>query len=147
MSENGLVNRRKVLAGTGIVAVGAVVAACSSSNEGSPAATEDTAIGGTKVGATGTVLAAVADVPVGGGVVMSDPPVVVTQPKAGEIKGFTAICPHAGCLVGSVTADEIICPCHGSRFSAVDGSVTSGPAQQGLAPAAVSVQGANVVLA
>jgi nitrite reductase/ring-hydroxylating ferredoxin subunit len=147
MSEFGVVNRRNVLAGTGIVAVGVVVAACSSSADVAPSATADTAIEGTKVGATGTVLAAVADVPVGGGVVISDPPVVVTQPKAGEIKGFTAICPHAGCLVGSVTKDEIICPCHGSRFSAVDGSVIAGPAQEGLSAAAVSVQGTNVVLA
>jgi len=147
MSENGLVNRRNVLAGTGIVAVGVVVAACSSSGESAPVASTDPAVGGTAVGAKGVVLAAVADVPIGGGVVISDPPVVVTQPKSGEIKGFTAICPHAGCLVGEVTKDEIICPCHGSRFSAVDGSVIAGPAAQDLAPAAVSVQGTNVVLA
>jgi len=93
------------------------------------------------------VLVAVAAVPVGAGVVVSEPPVVVTQPKAGEINGFTAICPHAGCLVGSVEKDEIICPCHGSRFSAVDGSVIVGPAEQGLTPVAVLVQGTNVVLA
>ena len=143
MTEQSLVNRRHVLAGTGIVAVGVAVAACApgSSNEANPD------IKGTTVGASGTVLAAVADVPVSGGVVMSDPPIVVTQPKEGDIKGFTAICPHAGCLVSSVENDEIICPCHGSRFSAVDGSVIQGPAQQPLESADVKVNGTNVVLA
>ena len=147
MSENGLVNRRKVLAGSGIVAVGVVAAACSSSGESAQVVPSEADSGPAAAGPKGTILAAVDDVPVGGGVVISDPPVVVTQPKAGEIKGFTAICPHAGCLVGAVAKDEIICPCHGSRFSAVDGSVIAGPAEQGLAPAAVSVQGTNVVLA
>lgn len=143
MSDHSNVSRRTVLAGTGVVAVGVAVAACApgSSDEANPE------IKGTNIGATGTVLAAVSDVPVGGGVVVSDPPIVVTQPKAGQINGFTAICPHAGCLVASVVDDEIICPCHGSRFSAVDGSVIQGPASQGLEPASVSVKGTNVVLA
>lgn len=143
MSDHSNVSRRTVLAGTGVVAVGVAVAACApgSSDEANPE------IKGTNIGATGTVLAAVSDVPVGGGVVVSDPPIVVTQPKAGQINGFTAICPHAGCLVASVVDDEIICPCHGSRFSAVDGSVIQGPATQGLEPASVSVKGTNVVLA
>ena len=143
MSDQSIVNRRTILAGTGIVAVGVALAACAPG-------TEDEAnpeIKGTNIGASGTVLAAVADVHVGGGVVVSDPPIVVTQPKAGELKGFTAICPHAGCLVSSVQNDEIICPCHGSRFSAVDGSVIQGPAEQSLEVAAVSVKGTNVVLA
>ena len=143
MANQPIVNRRNVLAGSGIVAAAVVVAACA---PGSDEASSDN-IQGTKVTASGTVLAAVADVPVSGGVVISDPPIVVTQPKNGEIKGFTAICPHAGCLVSTVENDEIICPCHGSRFSAVDGSVIQGPAEQGLAVAAVSVKGANVVLA
>ncbi len=143
MANQPVVNRRNVLAGSGIVAAAVVVSACA---PGSDVANSDN-IQGTTVGASGTVLAAVADVPVSGGVVISDPPIVVTQPKNGEIKGFTAICPHAGCLVSTVENDEIICPCHGSRFSSVDGSVIQGPAEQGLAAAAVSVKGANVVLA
>jgi Rieske Fe-S protein len=143
VSEQSLVNRRHVLAGAGIAAVGVAVAACApgSSDEANPD------IQGTSVGASGTVLAAIADVPIGGGVIISDPPIVVTQPKSGDIKGFTAICPHAGCLVSTVENDEIICPCHGSRFSAVDGSVIQGPADQPLEPADVNVKGTNVILA
>lgn len=85
-----------------------------------------------------------ADIPVGGGVVVSEPPVVVTQPTAGEVKAFTSICPHQGCKVSEVTNNEIYCPCHGSKFSAIDGSVIQGPATEGLAAAAVAVDGTKV---
>ena len=63
-----------------------------------------------------------------------------------EMKAFSAICTHEGCLVGSVVDNEIICPCHDARFSATDGSVLQGPATEPLAESAVSVQGGNVVL-
>ena len=92
------------------------------------------------------MLAPVSDIPVGGGQVFDGPKVVVTQPESGVIKGFTAVCPHQGCLVSSVENNEILCPCHGSLFSAQDGAVIQGPATQGLAPQPVSVVGEDVVL-
>jgi Rieske Fe-S protein len=82
----------------------------------------------------GDALVAVSEVPVEGGVVFPDPAVVVVQPAAGDVKCFSAVCPHQGCLVASVEANEILCPCHGSLFSAQDGSVIQGPARQGLPP-------------
>jgi len=96
--------------------------------------------------ALGDVLTSVDDVPVEGGVVIADPPVVVVQPSSGDIKGFSAVCPHQGCLMSSVEANEIVCPCHGSLFSAEDGSVIAGPAREGLPAVPVSVQGDSVVL-
>ncbi len=86
----------------------------------------------------------VADIPIGGGVIVSEPPVVITQPNAGEVKAFTSICPHQGCKVSEVSNNEIYCPCHGSKFSALDGSVIQGPATEGLAAAAVAVDGTKV---
>jgi Rieske Fe-S protein len=85
-----------------------------------------------------------ADIPVGGGVVVAEPPVVLTQPTEGEFKAFTSICPHQGCKVSEVSNNEIYCPCHGSKFSALDGSVIQGPATEGLAAAAVAVDGTKV---
>ena len=85
-----------------------------------------------------------AEIPVGGGVVVAEPPVVLTQPTAGEINAFTSICPHQGCKVSEVSNNEIFCPCHGSKFSALDGSVIQGPATEGLAAAAVAVDGTKV---
>ena len=45
-----------------------------------------------------------------------------------------------------VTNDEIICPCHGSKFSATDGSVTNGPATQPLAAEPITVSGEQITL-
>jgi Rieske Fe-S protein len=43
------------------------------------------------------------------------------------------VCPHAGCTVSyDPTAKLIVCPCHGSEFSASTGGVELGPAAAGL---------------
>jgi nitrite reductase/ring-hydroxylating ferredoxin subunit len=144
------IERRTVLQVSGALAVGGLVAACSTGG-GSPSggAAQPTQGGAgsaaASAGAPGAV-ASTADIPVGGGVIVTDPAVVVTQPTAGEFKAFSAICTHQGCLVGEVADNEIICPCHGSRFSATDGSVLQGPATDPLASAAITVQGGSVVL-
>ncbi len=93
-------------------------------------------------GGGGTI--ATSDVPVGGGKILADKQVVVTQPTKGDFKAFTAICTHQGCLVTRVQGGEIICPCHGSQFSIKDGSPTSGPAQSALASKKVSVEGDQI---
>lgn len=141
--------RRTVLAGSGLVLASLTVAACSSGeNVAEPSASATTVPEPSRsTGGGGQVLAATSAVAVGGGVIVSSPPIVVTQPSAGQFKGFIAICPHQGCLVASVEDNEIICPCHGSRFSASDGSVINGPAEIGLQFADVAVEGSNVVLA
>jgi Rieske Fe-S protein len=72
--------------------------------------------------------------------------VVITQPSEGEVKAFSAICTHQGCLVSEVVDNEIVCPCHQSLFSAVDGSVIQGPATEPLPAAGITVDGGNVVL-
>lgn len=103
--------------------------------------------GAAGVDGTAGTIAATVDVPVGGGLVVKDRKVVVTQPKAGEFKGFTAVCTHAGCVVKEVAGGTINCPCHGSKFSITDGSVVAGPAKQPLAEAPVTVDGAQIVSA
>lgn len=148
MSTEFTVDRRTMLQAGGVVAVGLAVAACGSGEPASSgsAPAESTPASADSAGPAGSVVTAVADVPVGGGVIIQEPPIVVTQASAGEIRAFTAICPHAGCLVSEVVDGEITCPCHGSAFSIVDGAVIQGPATQGLAPQPVSVQGDSVIL-
>ena len=143
-----MVERRTVLQVSGVLAVGGVLAACGggagSEPSGAAAGVASDAVGSSGEGAA---IASVGDVPVGGGVVNDEVAIVVTQPSDGSIKAFTAVCPHQGCLVSEVVDNEIICPCHDSRFSAVDGAVLQGPATEGLAAASVVVQGDSIVLA
>ena len=91
-------------------------------------------------------IADAADVPVGGGVILAERKLVITQPTKGDFKGFSAVCTHQGCLVDDVT-DTINCPCHGSSFSIEDGSVVGGPAPSGLAAKALVVEGGSINLA
>jgi Rieske Fe-S protein len=72
---------------------------------------------------------------------------VITQPHAGSYDAFTAVCTHQGCLVATVSGGTINCPCHGSRFSIVNGSVVNGPATSPLAPVSIKVQGTSIVQA
>src|SRR5690348_13978586 len=51
------------------------------------------------VGSGGTPVAAAADVPVGGALVVESLELVVTQPEAGRYTGLSAICTHTGCIV------------------------------------------------
>lgn len=95
----------------------------------------------------GRPLGPTSEVPVGGGHIFTDQQVVVTQPKAGEFKAFSAVCTHQGCLVSSVADGQIRCPCHGSAFSATDGSVLAGPAPSPLPAERIKVSGGRISLA
>ena len=139
-----MVERRTVLQASGVLAVGGVLAACGGGTDSE--SSDSTATTGAVAAGQGVVIASVGDVPLGSGIVNDEVAVVVTQPSEGAIKAFTAVCPHQGCLVSEVVDNEIICPCHGSRFSAVDGAVLEGPATEGLAAASVVVQGDSVIL-
>ena len=80
---------------------------------------------------------------IGGGVILTDQKIVITQPTEGEFKAFTAVCTHQMCMVAGV--DETInCTCHGSKFSITDGSVVTGPATKPLEELKVTVTGGRV---
>ena len=92
-------------------------------------------------------LALTSDVPIGGGKILADKKIVITQPRAGSFEAFTAVCTHQGCTVSSVSGGTINCPCHGSKFSITNGSVVTGPAASALAPVSIKVQGTSIVQA
>ncbi len=138
------VNRRVVLAGAGAVGAAGLLAACSSGNTTSSEVVP-TAAPETPAATNANAVAETSQVPVSGGLVIDDKQLVVTQPKEGQFKAFTSICPHQGCTVGEVTADAIICPCHGSEFSPETGEVLMGPAMTGLTPVAIKVKGTEII--
>ena len=51
--------------------------------------------GGASSETAGQELISATDVPVGGGTVLPDEKIVVTQPREGDFKAFSAICTHA----------------------------------------------------
>jgi Rieske Fe-S protein len=145
MEDPTVLTRRAVLGGCG-AACAVALTGCAGYGAGGPAPAPAPAPA--PVPAAGPVaLAAVTDVPVGGGVVVAAQDVVVTQPVAGEFKAFSATCTHQGCTVSEVVGGTINCPCHGSRFAVADGSPTAGPAKKPLPEKAVAVQGNTVVFA
>jgi len=136
--------RHVLLGGSAVVAAGAL-AACGGSNESVAEAPVDGGAGADQEFAPPSTLST-NDVPVTGGVILENEKIVVVQPEAGSFAAFTAVCPHQGCPVTSVEANEIICVCHNSKFSSFDGSVLGGPAQQGLAAASISVDGTSITV-
>lgn len=158
--------RRCALFGAGGIGAAAVLAACSSgsSHDGSGASTNSatspsaptsaassSAAGGSTTSAPpaagGATIAPLADVPVGGtGSGRSGgETVLLSQPSAGKVEGFSAVCPHQG---GQVKPDggKFRCSLHFSEFD-LDGKVIKGPAQTDLTSVAVAVSGADVVKA
>ncbi|GEK23416.1 Rieske (2Fe-2S) protein [Cellulomonas xylanilytica] len=90
-------------------------------------------------------LAAVDDIPDGGGIVLSDDKLVLTR-DGGAVRCFSAVCTHQGCLVGGVQDGEIRCPCHGSAFDAATGAVVRGPATEPLEAEEIEVTDQGEVL-
>ena len=121
------------------------VAACSSPSTASPGGGTTTAGGATSAGSAGIKIP-LSDIPVGGGVIRAADKVVVTQATAGQYKAFSAVCQHMGCIVGSIEGKNIICPCHGSTYSIVDGSVVKGPTTKPLIPKTASTEGSDLVV-
>jgi nitrite reductase/ring-hydroxylating ferredoxin subunit len=136
--------RRGALAGIGVAGVAAVVAACGGGSGGTSGS------GGSGAGGSSgssTALGATSEIPVGGGKIFTAEKVVVTQPKAGEFKGFSAICTHMGCTVDKIAAGTIDCPCHGSKYSITDAHVVHGPAPKPLPVKKIKVANGKVSLA
>jgi Rieske Fe-S protein len=149
--------RRTVLVGGAAVAA-AAVAACTSTPASTSPVPPAVPPGGldtgvphppgpppSAVGSAGTRVAAAADVPVGGALVVDGLELILTQPAAGQFAGFSAECTHAGCIINRVEGAALVCPCHGSRYG-LDGAVQRGPAERALKSRPVTVVDGNIVL-
>ncbi|WP_411284282.1 Rieske 2Fe-2S domain-containing protein [Lapillicoccus sp.] len=140
-------DRRTVLRAAGVLGVGVAgagsLAACGSSASGESAAPG--ARGTSATSSTGSVVK-VADVPVGGGIILADE-LVVTQPTPGMFKAFSATCTHKQCTVSKVESGQIVCSCHGSHFDITTGAPTAeSPAKAPLGSRTATVSGATITI-
>jgi cytochrome b6-f complex iron-sulfur subunit len=96
-----------------------------------------------------TNVGAVEDFPLNSAKIVSvnDKPVIVVNTKAGELKAFSAICTHLGCIVSWSARKSIIhCPCHDGFFNPVTGAVVSGPPPSPLPQYELVVKDGNVLI-
>ncbi|KES03217.1 hypothetical protein BU52_31640 [Streptomyces toyocaensis] len=139
--------RRTVLLATGTAAL---ITGCGSDGgedggeDGGGGTSSDTAGPDAPDAPAGQGLTSTADVPVGGGTVLRDDGIVVTQPEKGVFRAFSAICTHQNCVVADVADGSINCTCHGSRFAITDGSVEQGPATRPLPEERITVEGNSI---
>jgi Rieske Fe-S protein len=161
MAEPGVpASSRRTLLASVCAASAAALAGCTTYNAnnggiaGAPPAQSSSTTAAPAGGSTGAatasgppVLAKTTDIPVGGGKILADQKIVITEPQAGSFKAFTAVCTHQGCIVTTVSGGTINCPCHGSKFSIANGSVVNGPAPSPLTPVSIKVQGTSIVQA
>ena len=56
---------------------------------------------------------------------------IIIDKRGDEVKIYSSRCTHLGCRINKVEENELVCPCHGSRF-AYNGSAIKGPASNPL---------------
>jgi cytochrome b6-f complex iron-sulfur subunit len=146
------ISRRDALTVGAAAAGGVVLAGCSSGSSKSgtsapanPAPSKGSESAGS--GSSGKPLTPLSDVPVGGAVSATGAdgkPIIVSQPTAGTVVAFSAICTHMGCTVAPA-GKQLHCPCHGSRYDASTGQVLRGPAPRPLPKVDVHLVSGEVV--
>lgn len=139
-----MISRRGVIASAVGVSAVAALTACTP---------EVTNLGTTSEPSTPTTsgpvaVAKITDIPIGSGKKfdVDGTPILITQPRVGEFRGFSAICTHAGYVMNNMANSEIKCDNHGAVYSADDGSVLSGPAPRALGKVEVTVDGDDILV-
>ena len=148
--------RRRLLLGIAGVGTTTLLTACGSGGSGGgrrrrgyDASDPEAPYTGPRASEDPPPLARVEDIPLGGGLLVSDDlgEVLLVRPEEGVVYGFDPRCPHQGVTVEPPTNGVIVCPQHGSRFDAENGSLLQGPASRGLEPIPVRIFEDNVIRA
>ncbi|ASN39037.1 hypothetical protein CGQ24_08410 [Arthrobacter sp. 7749] len=132
-----LPTRRGILGASLVAGAAVTLVSCGSADEAakSPEATGN---------ATDAI--AVAKLPVSGtaSVTIGGAGYLLYRPDQTTVLAYTSVCTHQGCKVGTGSGTTFKCPCHGSEYSKLDGSVTQGPAPKALTRFAAVIQGDQV---
>lgn len=72
-------------------------------------------------------------------------PILLLHTLKGELRAFSAVCPHLGCVVRHDPAAGLRCRCHGGRF-ADDGRNAGGPPTRPLERLVVNVEEGEVLV-
>lgn len=155
MTSTPRLHRRPLLGCAALYGVaGPILMACSSDRgdegtdqSGTPSSPTEGQEDGDGGGGQAAALVAASEVPVGGGVALTDQKVVVTQPSEGEFKAFEAVCTHQGGAITRVEDGEMVCSLHQSHFAIDDGEAVSGPASNPLPEINVRLRDGQVVRA
>jgi len=83
------------------------------------------------------------DIPLRGALVFNRSRVVIIRSEE-DVYALSLVCTHLGCTV-NVTADNIVCPCHGSIFDR-EGKVLKGPSDKPLKRLEVEERGEKLVV-
>lgn len=149
MNDHAPLTRRTLVtiggAATGAVLLAACTPGGAQDSGGSGSGSGGPGSGGS--GGSGSAQVSLASIPVGGAVsaTLAGQPIVVSQPTAGQVVAFSAVCTHQGCTVAP-QGKEFDCPCHGSRFDATTGDVLNGPARDPLPKLKAEVSGDSVTV-
>jgi Rieske Fe-S protein len=138
MTDHAPLTRRTLVTIGGASAGAVLLAACT------PGGAEGSGGSG---GGNGPAKCALSSIPVGGAVsaTLDGKPIVISQPSAGTVVAFSAVCTHQGCTVAP-QGKEFDCPCHGSRFDGTTGDVLEGPARDPLPKLKAAVSGDSVTV-
>lgn len=144
MTDSAALTRRSLLIAGG-AGTALALAACAPADTDSSTGT-DTGTGSDAGSGTPTEVAVLSDIPVGGAiaVMLDGSQIIVSQPTAGEVVAFSAICTHQGCIVVPDTTG-LNCPCHQSLFDTATGAVLKGPATKALPSVTVTLDGDTVL--
>ena len=128
---------RAVALGVSMSAIGAFLAACSTSATSSPATQTPASQAPASAGGGSGAIANTKDLGSTASVAFKIPsdghPGVIVKLDDGSFVAYDATCTHAGCTVAYDGTSLLVCPCHGSRFDAAQGAkVVTGPASRPL---------------
>lgn len=100
-----------------------------------------------QLGGGRTLVGTLSEIPPGQAKVLpvNEKPVIVVHTQEGQVRAFSAICTHLGCVVEWEEQRRfILCPCHDGRFNALTGAVISGPPPSPLPEVEVVVEGQEI---